>query len=584
MTFLHPLALLGLAAAAIPALLHLLERRTPPEAEFPPLRYLRDAERQSARRLRLRHLLLLILRTALVAVIVLAAARPIVPTGRGGGGGGGGGGGRSGAVHAPTALAVVLDNSLSAGAVVDGRPVLDRLKALARASLAQATAGDRLWLVLADGVARAGSREALLASADGATATPQRLELVPAVERAARLVAAEPLPAREVHVLSDLQRTALGTGTVDVPDVALLVLAPPERVPANRGVAAARAGEGGLGLTIAVSGTPGAGAAPLVARLQAPGNDPAGGRAREVGRTLAAPGQSVTLPLPPLAPGWWMGEVWLDADELRGDDRRLFVVRVAPPASVAADAGVGPFVAAALAVLRVAKRVTTGGGVSIGERLGAAHSVVLPPGDPALLGQVNRALSARGVRWHFGAPGPPGTIASADLAMVRGVQVNRRYRLEGTEGDSGVVATVSGEPWLVRDGGVVLVGSRLDTTWTALPAAPGFVPFVDALANRIARGEALVAEAVGVPRVQFVTRGADTVGATVFGPDPRESDLTPGTPDELHRSFPGARVLDEAGLAAERFAGARRADVSGLLLGFALLLAAIELAVASMSR
>src|SRR5439155_1105227 len=155
-------------------------------------------------------------------------------------------------------------------------------------------------------------------------------------------------------------------------------------------------------------------------------------------------------------------------------------------------AAVGPFVAAALAVLRAAKRVTTGGGVSIGDGLGAAQSVVLPPADPALLGQVNRALSARGVRWHFGAPGPPGTIASADLPMVRGVQVNRRDRLEGTEGDSGVVATVSGEPWLVRDGGVVLVGSRLDTTWTALPAAPGFVPFVDALANRIAKGEALV--------------------------------------------------------------------------------------------
>src|SRR5438445_247510 len=90
-TFLHPLALLGLAAAAIPALLHLLERRPPPEPEFPPLRYLRDAERQSARRLRLRHLLLLILRTALVAVIVLAAARPIMPTGGSGGNGTGSG-------------------------------------------------------------------------------------------------------------------------------------------------------------------------------------------------------------------------------------------------------------------------------------------------------------------------------------------------------------------------------------------------------------------------------------------------------------------------------------------------------------
>ncbi len=79
MTFLHPLALVGLAAAAIPALLHLLERRVPPEAEFPPLRYLTEAERQSARRLKLRHLLLLVLRTTLLAVVVLAAARPLLP-------------------------------------------------------------------------------------------------------------------------------------------------------------------------------------------------------------------------------------------------------------------------------------------------------------------------------------------------------------------------------------------------------------------------------------------------------------------------------------------------------------------------
>src|SRR5438874_13775979 len=78
-TFLYPLALVGLAAAVIPALLHLLERRVPPEAEFPPLRYLSEAERQSARRLRLRHVLLLLLRTGLIVLIVLAAARPLVP-------------------------------------------------------------------------------------------------------------------------------------------------------------------------------------------------------------------------------------------------------------------------------------------------------------------------------------------------------------------------------------------------------------------------------------------------------------------------------------------------------------------------
>src|SRR6266571_1501259 len=166
-TFLHPLALLGLAAAAIPALLHLLERRIPPEAEFPPLRYLSEAERQSARRLRLRHVLLLLLRTALIALIVLAAARPLVPAptpasiARA-------------AVHQRTALVVILDNSVSSGVVVDGRPMLDRLRAAARSSLAAAAASDRLWLVLADGVARAGTREALLATVDSAGVSPGR--------------------------------------------------------------------------------------------------------------------------------------------------------------------------------------------------------------------------------------------------------------------------------------------------------------------------------------------------------------------------------------------------------------------------
>src|SRR3989442_3298045 len=84
-TFLHPLALAGLAAAAIPALLHLLERRVPPEAEFPPLRYLSEAERQNARRLKLRHLLLLRLRTALIVLLALAAARPLFPARASGG-------------------------------------------------------------------------------------------------------------------------------------------------------------------------------------------------------------------------------------------------------------------------------------------------------------------------------------------------------------------------------------------------------------------------------------------------------------------------------------------------------------------
>jgi aerotolerance regulator-like protein len=581
-TFLHPLALVGLAAAAIPALLHLLERRVPPEAEFPPLRYLRDAERQNARRLKLRHLLLLILRTALIALIVLAAARPLVPTQSSGA-----------ALHEPTALAVILDNSASSGLVVDGRTALDRLRVTARGSLARATASDRIWLVLADGVARAGMPEALLATVDSAGVSARRLDLTAAVRAAVRLVDAEPLRAREVHVMSDLQRTALGPGRVVVPrGVRVLVLAPPSRAPANRGVGMARVTDGAV--AVGIVGTPdaaeaavgaGLGAAPVTLRIHG----------REVGRALATPGSTVSISLPPLGPGWWVGEAALDPDELRADDRRFLVWRVAPPARVAALAGAGPFVSAALAVLEDGQRVRRGAEVAIGDRLeaggGAQVHIVVPPADPALIGEVNRALAARGERWRFASMGAPGLIAGSAAPAINGMQVTRRYRIEtvtrgaerGTREDTTVLATVNGEPWLVRDGGVLLLGSRLDTTWTTLPGAPVFVPFVDALVNRLARGEAPTPDVEGAPRVAFRTRGADTLGATLYGLDPRESDLTPTSP-ALAREVLGAEVLDAAALAAARFAGVGRRDASGLLLMLALVLAMVELGVATRTR
>jgi len=564
-TFLHPLVLVALAAAGVPALLHLFQRRVPPAQDFPALRYLSEAERKSARRLKLRHLLLLVLRTVLVAVVVLAAARPLART-------------PVGAAHVPTALVVILDNSPSSAAVEDGKRVLDRLKAVARASLAQTAAGDRVWLVQADGVVRGGSRDDLLAALDAAGVASRRLDLVTATERAARLVDAEPLPAREVEVVSDLQRSALETGHAAVPaGVRVLAFAPPGPPPVNRGIGAVSVTARTLSVTI--EGTPGAAPAPVTARL----------RGQEIGRALGAPGQTVTLPLPALPPGWWTGEVALQPDELRADDRRPFVWRVPPPAAVAAGADAGPFVAAALGVLSDAGRVRTSGvaGVTIGTRAGPAAAVVLPPADPALVGQANRMIAARGGAWRFAPEATPGPLASRDLPMIAGVEVARRYRLlgpAGTPGDTAaVLATVNGEPWLVADGSLVLVGSPLDTAWTALPASPGFVSFLEALIGRVARGESPVATAEGVPGVTFSVRGADTLGATVSGPDPRESDLTPADPGEVARAL-AADVEDSAGFAARRFASGRERDLSGLLLLFALALAVTELSVATLTR
>jgi hypothetical protein len=590
-SFIHPLALLGLAAAAIPALLHLLQRRTPPQVDFPPVRYLSVAERESARRLKLRHLLLLILRTALIVIIVLAAARPLVPL-------------RGGGAHQPTAAVIILDNSPSSGAIVDGGLVLDRLRVAARSSVGRTTSADRVWLMLCDGVVRGGSREALLATIDSTHPGWLRLDLVQAVERAARIVNAQPLVDREVHVLSDLQRTALASSRAAVPsDVRVLALAPGREAP-NRGIASVTVSEGAavielsgamldaggapqpVPVTIRVGGGPNRGE--IAARgLATPGSDRAGAATRAV--------VTVSLPAQSLAPGWWVGEAALEPDELRADDRRPFAWRVAPPAKVMATAGAGSFVAAALAVLQEGKHVVPGRDVVIsgGEVPTSSRAIVQPPADPALVGQANRALASRGVPWRWGQPGTPGVLTSPELAVRNGVPVVRRYRLEGGGGGSeergadGVLATVNGEPWLVRSGNVVLLGSRLDTAWTALPAAPGFVPFVDALVNRVVMGEAEVLSGEGAPRVDFRTRGTDTIGATVFGPDPRESDLTPATPAVVTAALGGkdrTAVLSADRFTAERFSGTRRADASGTLLILALLLAAVELGVATRTR
>jgi len=588
-SFLHPLALLGLAAAAIPALLHLLQRRVPPEIDFPAVRYLSAAERESARRLKLRHLLLLILRTALIVVIVLAAARPLVPL-------------RGGGAHQPTAAVIILDNSPSSGAIVDGGSVLDRLRVAARASLSHATSADRLWLMLCDGVLRGGTREALLATIDSTRPGWVRLDLVEALERSARTVNAQPLTGREVHVFSDLQRTALATGRADVPNGVRVLALAPGRAVSNRGIAGVTVSEGAavveLSGAVIDRGTPQP--VPVTVRIGAGGER--GGRGEIAARGLAttdhaSPGAhaAVTVSLPPrsLTPGWWIGDASLEPDELRADDRRPFAWRVAPPARVTATPGAGSFVVAALAVLLDGRRIRDGRDVILNggdAPIGGSRAIVLPPADPALLGQANRALAARGTPWHWAQLGTPGPIRSAAVPLLNDVAVTRRYRLESPESEQAaeaVLATINGDPWLVRTGDVVLLGSRLDTSWTALPAAPGFVPFIDALVNRIVAGEADVTTAEGAPRVEFRMRGTDTIGATVYGPDARESDVTPATAAVIATALGGrdrVDVLSADRLAVERFSGRRRADASGILIVLALLLAAAELGVATRTR
>ncbi|HYK11633.1 MAG TPA: BatA domain-containing protein [Gemmatimonadales bacterium] len=560
MIFLHPLALFGLAAAAIPALLHLRQRRTPPVLDFPAVRYLADAERRTAKRLRLRHLLLLILRTLLIAAVVMAAARPQVR-----------GWGRA-TGHEPTAAVIVLDNSLSSGVVIDGRRVLDGLVATAHGVTARAGSGDRLWLLLADGVVRRGTPAELDAAIDDARPEAGRMDLSDAVRRAVAVAASASLPVHEVYVISDGQASALSGPPVRPGSVRVIALEPRTGPVPNRGVGELRLVDARL--LVPVVGTPGGKSGTLTVTY----------RHRVISRGLAAPGDTLAIALPVAPVGWWTGAVDLEADELRGDDRRLFVQRVHPPARVTAAASAGPFVNAALDVLREAERIADGNDVTIATLPTGRFAVVPATGDPASVGAVNRALGLRGGHWRFGVPATPGRVSvrGAALSGLEGVPVGRRLELTGGD-PAGILATVNGAPWLVRDGSTLLIGSALDTSWTTLPATPSFVPFVDALVNVLAQGEAPVSDTVGAPGVQFRINGRDTVGALVAGPDARESDLTPA-PAALFSRALGAEAYASSSFADAAFAGSARGDAGGLLLILALAFLAGEWIVAMTTR
>jgi hypothetical protein len=184
MSFLAPLYLFLTGAVAVPLLIHLLRRRIGLRVEFPAARYLARAEREHSRTLRIRNLLLMFLRILALVAIAMAAARPIARW--------------MGAGHAPTALAIVIDNSLSTSAIVGGRPLLDQFKSMARDVVGNATSTDRLWLVTADGRVRGGSIGLLREEIDRVEPLAGAGDLSGALTRAAPEVPGSPRAARVV--------------------------------------------------------------------------------------------------------------------------------------------------------------------------------------------------------------------------------------------------------------------------------------------------------------------------------------------------------------------------------------------------
>ena len=123
--FAHPAYLWGLLAIALPILVHLFNQRRPRPLSFGAIEFVLRSQRQKARRLRLRQILLLALRCLLIAAVALALARPsLKPRGV-----------QAAQATGPQATALVLDASLSMRYRLGSKTLFERARAEALAAL-----------------------------------------------------------------------------------------------------------------------------------------------------------------------------------------------------------------------------------------------------------------------------------------------------------------------------------------------------------------------------------------------------------------------------------------------------------------
>ena len=593
MNFLAPFALLLAAAAAVPLVLHLLRRRQGEKVDFPAVRYLLRAEKEHSQQLKIRNLLLMVLRVLAVLALAVAAARPI--------------GRLVGTGHAPTAMAIVLDNSLSTSAVVSGTPVLARLKDAARAAVDRASGGDHVWLVTADAHVIGGSASAVRDAIARVEALAGAGDMHAAIARATQLVKGSGIPARQVAITTDAQATSW-TGTFALDGVAATVFVPTLAAPRNRAV-------------IRVAAEPphwtprGAVRAATTATDSVTYRVMLGGRA--AARGTASPGNDILVRLEPAERGWIAGAVELEPDEMRGDDVRFFAVHVGPAPSVLADPSVGPFARTAIDALAHQGRVTNGASIVLaGAEAARTPGVIFAPANPVQLAAANRMLERAGIPWRFGA-------ARTGPALVRGdglanVTATKWYVLESRtaaslpEGSAiDTLARVGGDAWAVAGDGYILIASPLTADATDLPVRASWVPWLGGLiADRLSGEAGAVTEAgpgtmvarpswarelegpdgvrrpVTAPRLEtpsrpgvyFWLRGASRAGALVINPEAAESDLARLTVAELRTRFAGAElsVTDTAArwtATAFDVSGRRTLDGFFLVLGVLLLIA-----------
>jgi hypothetical protein len=535
-SFLAPLFLAGLAAIAIPILIHLTHRERKEAVPFPSLMFVRRVPYRTVRRQRIRHWLLFLMRVAAIALVALAFARPWLES----------------STEAVASFArsreivVLLDRSYSM-AYADR---WSRAIEAARGVVGNMGPDDRATLVTFSERAEAatqptGDAAVLLAALNSVDVGAGVTRYGPAFQLAHEIVERSDLPSAEVLLISDLQKSGWDPRSAVrlPPNTRLNIVDLSDDDAANVSVPAAsitRSRRGGREEIIVTASIANHGPDQLSDVSVALIID---GERVESQDVNLEPGQatvtrfgSVALPGRPVR-----GIVRAGDDPLPGDNAFHFVVAPEDPVSVliveprAASANHNFFLTGALAigdrpgfnidtrrVTRLATSDLDGRSVVIfndapipggdfGRRLtdlvedGLGVLVILgrrsPPGAwpsdaPDLLpgsfgGPVDRAAAGGGTLGYLDYDHPAFEIfrapRSGDFSAAR---FYRYRRLEVAEGSRTLARFDDGSSALLQrqygDGGVMMWATGVENFWNDLAIQPVFLPFTHQVVKHLA--------------------------------------------------------------------------------------------------
>jgi hypothetical protein len=534
MNFLAPAFLAGIAAIALPVIIHLINRERKVVVEFPSLMFLQRISYKSVRRQKIRHLLLLILRCLALALLVFAFARPFFAR-------------RQTAIGKTGAREVVilLDRSASMGYGTRW----NKARAAAKKVVAGLSGGDRATLVLFDDEASVASQpmatsDRITASINAAKLSSEGTRFGPALKLASQIIGASTLPRREVVLISDYQKvgwanhnevsfpkgtvvTPIDLGSATAPDVAVT------QVTTDRDSTGDRDHITVASRLVNTNKTP----APVTAVLSV------GGRDVQSQRTVvpASGAQQVTFASIAVPSGATKGSIHITPDSLPQNDVLNFTIAPDEAVSVLlvepanARDNQDLFFSRALAIgdrpsfkvtekkigelttrdlegraLVVLDEVAPPAG-AVGARLrallDAGAGVLIVPGEshvetwpsdwrailPANVGQViDRTSDAGGTLSSLDYANPIFEIFNAPRSGDFSTARFLRYRALTAQSSATVPARFDdGAPALVErtvgSGKLAIWATSLDSYWTNLPLQPVFLPFVHQLGKNVGR-------------------------------------------------------------------------------------------------